>query len=234
MTQTDRHAVIAQLRGPLRLTLAGLWAERITRAFWPMWTVAMLVLAALAFDAHNRLAIEVVWTGLVATVIGLGFAVWYAMRHFARPTEAEAIARLDSRLPGRPIAALQDTQVIGSSDPASQAVWQAHVQRMSQRAAAARAVEPDLRVATRDPFALRYVALTALVMAVLFGSLWRVTSAGAALPGGGVVAVTGPTWEGWAQPPAYTGKPSLYLNDVKQAELSLPAGTRLQFRLYGE
>lgn len=234
MTDIDRNSAIARLRGPLRLTLAGLWAERITRAFWPLWTVLMAVLAVLAFDAHNQLPIEVVWGGMVAAVAAFVWAVWYARVQFTKPTQAEAMARLDSRLPGRPIAALQDTQAIGAGDPASQAVWQAHVARMAARAAQARAVEPDLRVAARDPFALRYVALTALVMAVLFGSLWRVSSAGAALPGGGVTAVTGPTWEGWAQPPAYTGKPSLYLNDVAQSDVSLPAGTRLQFRLYGE
>ena len=234
MTEFDRTSAIARLRGPLRLTLAGLWAEQITRALWPLWTVLMAVLALLAFDAHNRLPIEVVWGGMVAAVLAVVWAAWYARQQFTRPTEAQAMARLDSRLPGRPIAALQDTQVIGAGDPASQAVWRAHIQRMAARAAQARAVQPDLRVAARDPFALRYVALTALVMAVLFGSLWRVSSAGAALPGGGVAAVTGPTWEGWAQPPAYTGKPSLYLNDVAQSDLSLPAGTRLQFRLYGE
>lgn len=234
MTETDRQTALSRLRGPLRLTLAGLWAERITRAFWPLWTVAMATLAALAFDAHNRLPIEVVWTGMVAAVLGAVWAIWYARQNFTRPSEAEAMARLDSRLPGRPIAALQDTQAIGAGDAASRAVWQAHIARMAARAATARAVEPDLRVAARDPFALRYVALTALLMALLFGSLWRVSSAGSALPGGGVAAVTGPTWEGWAQPPAYTGKPSLYLNDVAQTELSLPAGTRLQFRLYGE
>jgi uncharacterized protein (TIGR02302 family) len=234
MTEIDRTTAVLRLTWAVKLTHAGLWAERMTKAFWPLWTVLMSVLAALAFDAHNRLAIEVVWGGLVAAVLGLCFSAWYAWRHFRAPSLAEAVARVDSRLPGRPLAAMQDRQAIGTSDPASQAVWQAHVQRMAARAAQVRAVEPDLRVAARDPFALRYVALTALVTALIFGSLWRVSSAGAALPGGGVAAVTGPTWEGWAQPPAYTGKPSLYLNDVAQADLSLPAGTRLQFRLYGE
>jgi hypothetical protein len=43
----------------------------------------------------------------------------------------------------------------------------------------------------------------------------------------------GPSWEGWAQPPAYTGKPSLYLNDVTAGMVELPTGTRLQIRVYG-
>ncbi len=233
MTELDRQTALLRLRTPLRLTLAGLWAERIARAFWPLWTVLLAVLAVLAFGVQDNLAIEVVWGGTVLALVGTLWGIWYAHRHFAKPTEAQALARLDARLPGRPIAALQDTQAIGSDDPASKAVWAAHLERMAARAAAAKAVTPDLRLATRDPYALRYVALTAFVMALIFGSLWRVTSATAILPGG-AIAATGPTWEGWAQPPAYTGKPSLYLNDVDQAALSLPEGTRLQFRLYGE
>ncbi len=233
MTEQNRQTALLRLRVPVRLTLAGLWAERITRAFWPLWTVAMTVIAVLAFGVQDRLSIEVVWGGMVLALLGVIWAAWYAYRNFAKPTEAQAMARLDARLPGRPIAALQDTQAIGAGDPASQAVWAAHLDRMAQRAAGAKPVSPDLRLATRDPYALRYVAVTAFIMALMFGSLWRVTSAGVVLPGG-AVAATGPTWEGWAQPPAYTGKPSLYLNDVDQAELSLPAGTRLQFRLYGE
>jgi uncharacterized protein (TIGR02302 family) len=233
MTEPDRHTAFLRLRWPLRLTLAGLWAERIVRGFWPLWTVLLVVLAVLAFGGHDSLPVEVVWGGTVLAVLGAAWGLWYAYRHFRKPNRAEALARLDARLPGRPIAALQDTQAIGAGDPASQAVWAAHLARMAQRAAAAKPVSPDLRLAARDPFALRYVALTAFVMALMFGSLWRVTSATVILPGG-AVAATGPTWEGWAQPPAYTGKPSLYLNEVTQADLSLPVGTRLQFRLYGE
>lgn len=224
----------AFLSRPLRLTLLGLWAERLTRAFWPLWTLVLLVLSALAFGLQDVLPIEAVWTGMVGAVLGIAATAWRGTRTFRRPTAAEALARLDSRLPGQPIAALSDIQAIGTADPASLAVWEAHKARMAARAARARAVEPDLRLASRDPFALRYVALTALVMALMFGSIWRVASVAALTPGAGEAVATGPTWEGWAQPPAYTGKPSLYLNDITAARLDLPAGTRLQFRLYGE
>lgn len=224
----------AFLSRPLKLTLLGLWAERLTRAFWPLWTLALLVLSALAFGLQDVLPIEAVWTGMVGAVLGVAATAWRGTRTFRRPTAAEALARLDSRLPGQPIAALSDIQAIGTADPASLAVWEAHKARMAARAAQARAVEPDLRLASRDPFALRYVALTALVMALMFGSIWRVASVAALTPGAGEAVATGPTWEGWAQPPAYTGKPSLYLNDITTARLDLPAGTRLQFRLYGE
>ena len=81
----------------------------------------------------------------------------------------------------------------------------------------ARAPAPDLRIAGRDRFALRYAGLTAFVMAVLFGSLWRVAEApGLVGPGTTANAAAGPTWEGWVEPPAYTGRPSLYLNTLPE------------------
>lgn len=234
MPDMDRQTALRRLQRPMRLTLAGLWAERLTHAFWPLWTVVISTLAVLAFGVHDWLPIEGVWAGIVLSSLGALWAFFAGWRAFRKPSEAEAYTRLDARLPGQPIAALTDDQALGTDDPASKAVWQTHLTRMADRAAQARAVVPNLRLAKRDPFALRYVALTALVMAVMFGSLWRVASLTGLGPNSAAALAAGPAWEGWAQPPAYTGKPSLYLNDIDQAELTLPKGTRLQFRLYGE
>ena len=232
--QDDQDRTLKAIARPLRLTLLGLWAERLARAFWPLWSVLLLLLSTLAFGLQDHLPIEASWSGLVLALIAVLWTLWHGWRAFRRPTRTEALIRLDSRLPGQPIAALTDTQAVGGSDAASIAVWQAHRARMAARAATARAVEPDLKLARRDPFALRYVALTAFVMALIFGSLWRVASVQALAPGAGNELAAGPTWEGWAQPPAYTGKPSLYMNDIAERALDLPIGTRLQFRLYGE
>ncbi len=109
------------------------------------------------------------------------------------------------------------------------------MQRMAERAAAARPVRPDLRLADRDPYALRYVALMAFVTALLFGSIWRVASVGEMTPVlGGEALAAGPSWEGWVEPPAYTGRPSLYLNDIDRETLIVPAGSEISLRLYGE
>ncbi|MDR7126240.1 TIGR02302 family protein [Pseudotabrizicola sp. 4114] len=234
MAVSDPYDILKSIALPLRLTHIGLWAERLTRAFWPLWTLVLAVLAALAFGVQDHVAIEYVWGAAALVAVGALFALGLGLRTFRTPTRAEALVRLDSRLPGNPIAALTDVQAIGAGDPASLAVWRAHQARMAARAAQARAVEPDLRLSSRDPFALRYVALTAFVMALMFGSLWRVTSVAALAPGAAGSLAAGPTWEGWAQPPAYTGKPTLYLNDVTAEAVEVPVGTRLQFRLYGE
>ncbi len=218
---------------PARLTLVGLWAERLSRAFWPLWSVLLLTLAVLAFGFHDLGPL--LWAqaaGIITGVVALALLV-LGLRRFKRPSMGDALDRLDTTMPGRPIASLRDTQAIGKNDPASLAVWRAHQDRMATRAAAAKAVTPDLRLSSRDPFSLRYVALTAFVMAMIFGSFWRVATVSGLAPGAAIAMPGGPTWEGWAQPPAYTGKPSLYLNDITAETLALPTGTRLQIRVYG-
>ena len=234
MERLDAPEVLKRIETPLRLTHAGLWAERLARAFWPLWSLAIAALAALAFGLQDHLPLDAFWYGVVSLALGLVWAVVHGARRFRRPSRAEAMARLDARLPGQPLAALADAQALGLGDPASQAVWAAHRARMVARAADARAVAPDLRLSDRDPYALRYVALTALVMALLFGSLWRVVTVAGLVPGGAEAAQTGPTWEGWVQPPAYTGKPALYLADQTGDTLRLPVGSRIQLRFYGE
>jgi hypothetical protein len=97
------------------------------------------------------------------------------------PSREEALDRLDRTMPGRPITALLDTVAVGHDDPATQSVWEVHVARMAGRAASARPPEPDLRLSSRDPYALRYVAATAFAMALLFGTLGRVADVGDAV-----------------------------------------------------
>ena len=234
MNQVKPDEALRKIEFPLRLTLVGLWAERLCRAFWPLWTIAIAALGALSFGVQDHLPLEADWFAIVSTLVCLVWAAIYGWRSFKRPSRDEAIARLDAALPGRPIAALRDSLALGSADAAAQGVWAAHRQRMAVRAAQARAVEPDLRLASRDPFALRYVALTVLVMALGFGSLWRVATIGQLGTGGASAATPGPSWEGWAAPPAYTGKPTLYLADQTAETLTLPIGTRIQLRFYGE
>ena len=233
MTGQTPQPPLKSLVWPMRLTLAGLWAERLARAFWPLWSLALITLAALAFGLQDLGPLF--WAQIGGLVVGLVALVLFAMglKRFRKPTPMDALDRLDSTMPGRPIAALRDTQAIGTADPASLAVWRVHQERMAARAAGARPVQPDLRLSSRDRFSLRYVALTAFVMAALFGSFWKAGTVAGLTPGAAVAMPGGPSWEAWAQPPAYTGKPSLYLNDITDPALEVPTGTRLQIRLYG-
>ncbi|MFW5655501.1 MAG: DUF4175 family protein, partial [Roseicyclus sp.] len=119
MTQ-DRSATteaLARLIWPLRLTRAGLFAERVTRAFWPLWSMIFLGIAALAFGAATALPPWAFWalTGLFA--LALVWSVVHGVTRFSMPSRAEALERLDRTMPGRPITALLDTVAVGCADP---------------------------------------------------------------------------------------------------------------------
>lgn len=222
----------ARLRVALTLTWAGLLAERLVQAFWPLWTLIAALAAALMLGWHESAMIELVGGALIASALGAVALLIHGARRFTWPRRAEALARVDAALPGRPLQALGDAQAIGRGDAASEALWQAHLRRMTEAAKGARAVQPDLRVSRRDPFGLRYIALLGLLVALLFGSVWRVGSVTQIGPGGGALA-TGPTWEGWVEPLAYTGLPSLYLSDLGKG-FTVPVGSRVTLRFYGE
>lgn len=230
-TQNDPTA---PARRAVILTHVALIAERMAGAFWPLWSVGLILAAALRFDAFAALDLEFAYLLAVALAVGALWGGAHALRRFRWPSRAEAEARLDATLPGRPLSAVADRQSVGASDPASRQMWAAHQARMAERLAAARPVRPDIRLARADRFALRYVSATAFVVAVLFGVSER--NAGLApLFGGGPAVAQGPFYEAWVQPPAHTGWPTLYLNETPQDRLvEVPEGSRLVIRLYGD
>ncbi len=224
---------LRHLKWPVRATRLGMVAEEVVRAFWPLWTVVFVVLSPLMFGWQDWLPLEAFWILAVLSGAALLAALVWGVRRFRMPPRAAAIARVDAAMPGRPIAAMADAQAIGRGDPASEAVWNAHLKRMEARSRDAKPVEPDLRIADRDPYGLRFIALLFFVTALMFGSLLRVGSVGETVSGGETLAA-GPVWEAWVAPPSYTGKPALYLNDIPQGPLAVPAGSKVTLRLYGE
>ncbi|MEM7295368.1 MAG: DUF4175 family protein, partial [Pseudomonadota bacterium] len=198
-------------RRALRLTHLGLVAERAVQAFFPLWSLGFVLFGAALLGLPAAMSFEALWFGVVAAVAACLWAVWLGLRRFRWPSLEEATRRLDATLPGRPLAALGDDQAIGAEDAASEAVWAAHRRRMAEAANRAHRAEPDLRVARRDPYALRYMALLVVSLGVIFGSMARLGDA--QLERGAAVA-SGPAWEGWVEPPAYTGRPALYLPDL--------------------
>ncbi|MFK7746597.1 MAG: TIGR02302 family protein [Roseobacter sp.] len=229
----DADQTFKKLRWPLRLTWAGMAAEALVQTMWPFVSVCLIVLAALMLGLQDTVNVEIVWAAAVLAVLAGGATLFYGLKRLAWPSYAQAVDRLDASLAGRPLQALTDTQTIGAQDAASTAVWRAHQARMAKRAAQAEAVPADLRISSRDPYALRYMAVLAFAVALLFGSIWRVGSVADMAPGAGGLAA-GPVWEGWAESPRYTGRPTIYLNDIDAGTLSVPAGSLITLRMYGE
>ena len=142
--------------------------ELFTRAFWPLGSALAVLWAALAFGLA-----EITTRGQLIAALAAAGAVLLALlvlglRRFRWPRADDARARIDATLPGRPLATLRDRPALGRDDAAAEAVWAAHLARMRRLAASARPVVADLRLAARDPWALRLMALVALVAALVF------------------------------------------------------------------
>lgn len=226
--RSEQRILARHINRTVRLTFVGLVVERFVQAFLWFGVFACLVCALVLFGAFAQIS-DVAWfVALFAIAFGLVFLLWSGGKRLSWPTRSEARARVDATLPNKPLQALDDLTVVGKNDPQTQALWRAHQSRMSQQALRARAIGPHLRMSDRDPFGVRLIAITALIMALLFGTgPARYDGVGA----GDDVAL-GPPWEGWIEPPAHTGKPTLYLADMP-ATFMAPQNSKVIIRLYG-
>lgn len=229
----QKTRVLKQISLVLALTRLGMVSERILRCFWPVWSVLFLVLAGLMLGLQDRLSVEAIWLIGVLAVVA---ALWFFASGFSKfrlPDRDDALARLDATLPGRPVQSLLDQPAAASEDQATQAIWDAHQARMAEQLVDVRPAVPDFRVARLDPFGFRFVAVLALAVGLIFGSTERLTSLARLAP---QVAsnVAKASWEGWIEPPIYTGLPTLYLNDQSEGSLQVPINSRLVLRFYGE
>ncbi len=222
------------LRMRLRLTQGAILLERVARCFWPLisWSLMLVAVARMGLlsDASQIVALICLATAGVCWL----YLFSRGVRAFDWPSQQEAIQRLDRTLPGRPLQALGDTQTIGANDPGSRYLWSSHLLRMAEAAKRSKASKPDLRLATRDPWAFRLIAIFLFASAILFSRTDPVQSLIDSLQPKDQLIATGPSFEGWAEPPIYTGKPTVYLNDITSGSvLNLPLGTTVTLRIYG-
>lgn len=222
----------------LAWTRRALWAERLARAFWPFFVVLCLGVALALFGGFaafgalgHRVLLAVFLLAAAAALIRGGM-------RFHPPDAATVQARLDSADPGRPLAVLADALALGRGSDDSEAVWRVHRYRAAIAALGLRARWPDLRLATHDRFALRYLAPVLLIAGLIgAGGDWgdRLMTILAPPP----AEATGPampdavaTAEAWAVPPAYTGLDTVYLgHDDGAAPVRLPQGSEITVRV---
>ncbi|MEM8658795.1 MAG: DUF4175 family protein, partial [Pseudomonadota bacterium] len=232
-TSQTLAAAKARLEHQITRTRWAMIVEAISQAFWPALSVILLGGAAWAFGVLGLVG-PTVALGLIAifALLVLAALMW-AARTVVLPSRDDAVARLDSALPGRPIEALGDQIAVGRNDPGAQALWAQHLERMAERAAAARAARPNLQLAPRDPWGLRLVALVAVFAAAVFAGRPDPVDLAVTGTAPGPQIASGPSFEAWANPPAYTGRPTLYLTQDVDPDLTLPVGTEVTIRVYG-
>ena len=163
--------------------------------------------------------------GVLVFAAALGAAL-FRLARLARPSRAEALARLDrdSGLPHRPASTLDDQLANATDDQATRILWGVHRRRAEKAAATLRLRWPSPRMAARDRTALRAGALIAVAAAAFVAGPEKYARVIAAFDW----ATVGPIAQGfrldaWIDPPTYTGRPPIMLN-VKDDAAS--AGTR--------
>jgi len=230
-----RRKLLAFLHGRITLTTLSLAAENALRAFWPLFTFLGFAYAAMAFGGLD--ALPVGWAPFVVGgvgVVSLGL-LYFGVRQFSWPRRVEALEKLDENLENRPISSLQDSPAINVKDPFAKALWEAHIKDMKLQAEAASAPFPAPNLARKDRVGLRLLALTGVISALLFAPKIGVETLQATI--GGEPVATGPSVaiEAWAMPPAYTGKPAIYLTELADdARVELPIGSEITLRTYGD
>ena len=225
-TRTIESFGVERKIGLARASLAweGLWPRLM-----PLAAFVALFIAAAHLDLFAGLD-PWIHTGIL-TVLGLGFAglAFVLLRRFHWPTRDAAIRRLerDSGVAHRPLVAVQDKMASGQSDPMASALWQAHRRREAQRLSGLANKPPQSTLALLDGWALRIVPLLALVVAVVIAGGWRSDRMMAAFtpafpPPPPIVANL------WIAPPAYTGKPPIYLDMAEHDKmLRVPIGSKI-------
>ena len=233
-TNTRYISALSRIRGKITLSKIALWLEVLSRRFWPVLTLGLFAYAFTAFGGFTLLSAKN-GTILIAaiTVLALVLAV-FALRQFQIPSQGMALDRLDEGMDGHPIATLRDQSATGENDDLTQMLWDRHQQRMVDQAVSVQPSLPDLRLASRDKFGLRLMALVLGFAAITFAPRDAVQTLQNVLTPSIEAAEISISYEAWANPPAYTGKPAVYMLEVASDEkLLLPEGTELVIRVYG-
>ncbi|WP_214469509.1 TIGR02302 family protein [Mesorhizobium sp. dw_380] len=217
-------------------TRVSMMAERGWPLLLPLIIVASLFFSASWFGIFSRLP-DIARIGLVAAFGVAGLAALYPLRFFRIPSAAEVDRRIEAanKLLHSPVL-VQTDRPSGRNSSFSQALWREHQKRMAAKLDSLGADLPRARVPERDPWGLRAIAALLLVTAFAFSfgpTGGRMVDAFSAH---GSYDTVPPRIDAWVTPPAYTGKPPIFLTaDANQATptFHVPEGSDVSLRVTG-
>jgi uncharacterized protein (TIGR02302 family) len=223
-------------RGLLWLAGAAILWERLWRRLWPAALVAGTFLAVALLDVLPLLPGWLHALALLAFAAALGTAVTRGAGGAWRVEAATARHRLeqDSGLAHRPLTALEDRLAGDTGDATARSLWRTHLQRMAAAARNLRVGAPSPGLAWRDPYGLRAAVLLFLVIALAAGRGDAAERLERALIPQFGAGLSGPlTLEAWITPPAYTGRPPMFLDRTSEGTVEVPAGSTLLAQVSG-
>ncbi|WP_027061748.1 TIGR02302 family protein [Mesorhizobium loti] len=240
MTERPSFSNDGGLAGRLALsrlaTRVSMMVERGWPLLLPLIIVASLFLSISWFGIFSRLP-DVVRIGLVAAFGIAALAALYPLRFFHMPGAAEVDRRIEAanQLLHSPVL-VQTDRPSGRESSFSQALWREHQKRMAGKLDSLGADLPRTRVPERDPWGLRAVAALLLVTAFAFSFGPTGGKMADGFSAHGVHDAVPPRIDAWVTPPAYTGKPPIFLTaDANQATptFHVPEGSDVSLRVTG-
>ncbi len=208
------HAALPLFRAGLIL-----WTERLLSVFWPFLSALAAGLALALTGLLPELPGYAHAVVLAVIAVALVALFWGGVKRFSAPSSAVILHHLEraNRLEHRPLQTLEDRVAGDGNDPAMQALWALHQKRAAEKAKGLAGGEPNARLSKRDPFALRAIAATVLVMAFLAAgndALHRLRAAVIPDFTGTAEAVARVSVDAWITPPDYTRVAPLFLTGV--------------------
>lgn len=229
------HGLSARLAASRFATRCSMIAER----GWPLALPVLIVISLFAslswFGLFPRMP-DTLRLGVVAAFGIAALAALYPLRYFRLPGTAEIDRRIETAnaLLHSPLQ-VQADRPSGTETVFSKALWREHQKRMAASLDRVGADLPRTKMPERDPFGLR--ALPALLLAVAFA--FSFGSLGGRLGDGFRAAaardVVPPRIDAWVTPPAYTGRPPIFLTagTDRGAAVSVPVGSDFSLRVTG-
>lgn len=240
MTEQPTSGIDRNLAARLAASRLATRAVMVVERGWPL-ILALLIVAALFlsvawFGLFARLP-DMARFGLVALFGIVALAALYPLRFFRLPTALEVDRRIEAAnaLLHSPVTVQADWPG-GTPGAFAQALWREHQKRMAAKLGSLGADLPATDVARRDPWALRSVAALVLVVALAFSygpSGGRIADA---FNAAGARDVVPSRIDAWVTPPAYTGKPPLFLTaeaSRQNATFTVPQGSDVTVRITG-
>jgi uncharacterized protein (TIGR02302 family) len=168
--------------------------------------------------------------GVLALVLGVVITL-LPLREFRLPSRKEALDRIDraSGLASHPASVIDDRLGNGTSDPATQTLWNLHRRRAEQAVALLRTGGPSPRMVDLDIYAMRATVLAALIATGFVAGPEKYARVAAAFD-----------WrfdasprkdyriDAWIDPPAYTGKTPVMLSlgsNQNPQQIEAPSGS---------
>ena len=222
------------------------WHALLWEKIWPPIAAALVVLGIFLATSWAGLWISLPplarLVGLVLFLLLLAASL-FPLLYLKLPQRAEALARLDhtSGLNHRPATAIADSLATPSDDPVMEALWREHRTRAEEAAQKLRAGLPNPRLAWRDPYAIRALALLAVVVTFFMAEGDRMHRLTAAFDWNGAITPRLYRVDAWVTPPAYTGRAPILLPGIRHDESApgetaavlVPTGSELIVRATG-